>query len=165
MCKPQPRNLRSYKIGNLAKWIGGIFDKGYELASRRISRECFLSRIRYPLGNVFLLEIRNFLGRIELLYSKCAWAGVALGPYYQTLPCQCLALNTQTAQNTDYIRQLKANFPWATSTDYQMFAETRKSVERIMKLDWRFSYTQEQAQILRSDSSSAPRCHCHCNKS
>jgi hypothetical protein len=29
MCKPQPRHLHSYKIGNLAQWAGRMFDRVY----------------------------------------------------------------------------------------------------------------------------------------
>jgi hypothetical protein len=86
--------------------------------------------IRYPLGSTFLSEIRNFLGRIELLYTKSLWAGVSLGSCYERAPSGCLVLNTRTGENTDYIEQLKATFPWATSVDYQMFVEMRRSQEQ-----------------------------------
>jgi|GraSoi_2013_80cm_1033760.scaffolds.fasta_scaffold01637_2 hypothetical protein len=167
MCVPQPRHLRSYKIGNLARWIGDILDRIF--CARLLSGEHVLSLSRYPLGKAFLFELRNFLGRIELLYSRCVWAGVDLGPYYQQAPCGCFLPNDRTAENTHYIKQLKAIFPWVTPVDYELFAEIRHSGEKRTSglVSSGFSHTQEQEQTSYSYSRNSPvaaRCHCHCNK-
>ncbi len=167
MCKPQPRHLRSYKIGKLAQWVGGIFDR--VLYALEFSTVPHLSPCRYPLGKVFLFELRNFLGRIELLYSKCVWAGVDLGPYYQRARCGCFLPNDRTAENTHYIEQLKATFPWVTPVDYELFAEIRHSAEQrtSVLVNSGFSRTQEQEQTSYSYSLNSPlaaRCHCHCKE-
>jgi len=123
LAKLRRQESRSYRIGH-------IFDRTYELACRKFPEESCLSPTRFQLGNIFLLEIRNFLGRIELLYAKFLWSGVSLGPCYQRVSSGCLVLNTRTGENIDYTEQLRANFPWATSVDYQMLVETRNSQER-----------------------------------
>ena len=122
------RHALSYKIGLLFGWFGRILDK--ILAYLVTSRGRAPLAIRYPLGNAFLLEIRNFLGRIELLYTKFLWAGVSLGPCYEQAPSGCLVLCTQTELITLYTEQLMATFPWATSVDYQMFVETQRIQEQ-----------------------------------
>jgi hypothetical protein len=121
------RHARSYKIGLLFGWFGRILDK--ILAYRVSSRGHAPLAIRYPLGSIFVSEIRNFLGRIELLYTKFLWAGVSLGPCYERAPSGCLVLCTRTGENTDYTERLQAKFPWATSVDCQMFVETQRRLE------------------------------------
>jgi hypothetical protein len=123
--KLQRQRLYSYRIGTLVGWVSSILGKIWECLKG--DEEYFLSPTRYPLGNAFFLELRNFLGRIELLYTKFLWNGVDLGATYQEQSCECLFLNTQTIENSHYIEQLKATLPWATSVDYQMFVMTRNA--------------------------------------
>jgi hypothetical protein len=134
MCQPRPRDIRSYRIGNLARWVGGIL--GRVLSSRLCQGEHFLSLNRYPLGNIFLLEVRNFLGRIELLYSKCVWAGVSLGPCYQETLSGCLVPNIRTGENTRRIEQLKATYPWTTLVDQHILLATQSDQEQSTTLDF-----------------------------
>lgn len=127
------RHARSYKIGLLFGWFGRILDK--ILAYLVSSRGRAPLAIRYPLGKAFLLEIRNFFGRIEVLYSKCVWAGVSLGPCYQQTTSGCLLPNIQTIENTRRIEQLKATYPWTTLIDQHILLVTRNDQEQSTTLD------------------------------
>jgi hypothetical protein len=141
------RHALSYKIGLLFGWFGRILDK--ILAYLVSSRGRTPLAIRYPLGKAFLLEIRNFVGRIELLYSKCVWAGVPLGPCYQQTPSGCLLPDIQTIENTRRIEQLKATYPWTTLIDQHILLVTRNDQEQSTTLDWAAAIRRHRADVGR----------------
>jgi len=145
---PQPRHRRSHRIGRLARYLGGMFDRVYALACRKSPTESYFSLTRYPLGNIFWLECRNFLARIELLYTKFVWEGVDVGPWYRVLSCGCAVANTSTDENMRCIRQLRAIFPWATAVDSQILVETLHTQRQRMRglEDSDLSRTQEKLQ-------------------
>jgi hypothetical protein len=128
------RHKRSRRIGWLAGFLGRILDRVPEFVCRKVPEGLSLFSIRYPLGNIFLLEVRNFLGRIELLYTKFLWEGVYLGPCYAKSETGHLVLNTATGDSTDYIEQLTATFPWATAVDCQIFVETQNARSKTLRV-------------------------------
>ena len=167
MCKPQPRHLRSFRIGNLARWVGRILDSA--LYGPGLFQKPILSLSRYPLGNIFLLEIRNFLGRIELLYSKCVWAGVELGPCYQQTPSGCLVPNIQTGENRRRIERLKAIYPWTTLVDKHILLAAQPAQEQSMTLDsasciLKLTRTSHRCSSSSPTISFAARCLCQCKQ-
>jgi hypothetical protein len=127
--RPQTQQTRAYRIVRLAKWGSRIWDSIFQVSCRKSSTSSCLLLRKYPFVSILLYEIRNFLCRIELLYSKSSW-GVDAGAHYQVEACECLVPNTRTNENTDYIRWLKARFPSATSVDYQMLLGVRNNQGR-----------------------------------
>jgi hypothetical protein len=125
---PTRLHRRSAMIGRLSGWCARNLD--------RVSGGCESPTLyvpgatRFPIGSAVLCEIRNFLHRIEILCSKFLWSGVSLGPHYERVPCGCLLLDARTNENTGHTEQLAAIFPWATVVDYQIYLETRSSLER-----------------------------------
>ena len=122
----------SRKIERLAAWLGGLFDSFFSTPSAKPTSgfRLFLGRwVRsHALLYKFLLEVRSFLGHIEMSFGRSLWQGVLdLGPDAEFLPCGCLVPNAQTDFHILCIRKQEAAFPWATLADNQILFQTLDS--------------------------------------